>query len=133
MIIKRSESRQFAKALESYLTQVDLVTTLNHIQFNASFWIGESNMKSAPDAPIGDFYRTRSVESLGRAVATLRANHGMTQEALGDVIDSSRPTISRLENGADVAVSAVVESLTALGYEIILVPRGAEIMVNPMQ
>lgn len=90
-------------------------------------------MKSAPDAPIGDFYRTRSVESLGRAVATLRANHGMTQEALGDVIDPSRPTISRLENGADVAVSAVVESLTALGYEIVLVPRGAEITVNPMQ
>ena len=83
--------------------------------------------------PSGSSIAHGSVESLGRAVATLRENHGMTQEALGDVIDSFRPTISRLENGAAVAVSAVVESLTALGYEIILVPRGAEITVNPMQ
>lgn len=88
-------------------------------------------MKSPSAAAGTDFYRTRSVLGLGQAVATLRANHGMTQADLSDAIDSSRPTISRLENGADVGVSAVVGSVTALGYEIILVPRGAEIAVSP--
>lgn len=80
-----------------------------------------------------DFYRTRSVQGLGQAVASLRADRGMTQAELGATIDSSRPTISRLENGADVSMSTVVESLTALGYEIVLVPRGAQIALTSIE
>lgn len=127
-----SSTRQRAVG-DSYLTQGLLLAKLNHIQFIPSRCGGESDMKPAAAHAGVDFYRTRSVQGLGQAVASLRADRGMTQAELGATIDSSRPTISRLENGADVSMSTVVESLTALGYEIVLVPRGAQIALTSIE
>jgi DNA-binding XRE family transcriptional regulator len=77
------------------------------------------------------FFRARTAEALGRALKQVRAEHDMTQGELAHAIESSRPTISRMERGSSVASDVVLAALARCGYELVVVPRGAVISVRP--
>lgn len=77
------------------------------------------------------FYRARDTAGLGRAVQGVRTARRYTQDELAHMIDSSRPTISRLERGAAAtSTDTLLDALAACGYELVVVPRGARITVT---
>ncbi|GAA3800518.1 helix-turn-helix domain-containing protein [Cellulomonas soli] len=77
------------------------------------------------------FYRARSITALAEAVQAMRTDAGKTQTELALDITSSRPTISRMERGMPVATDTLLDALTACGYELVLIPRGARLTVSP--
>jgi DNA-binding XRE family transcriptional regulator len=86
----------------------------------------------ADESPLTQrFYRARSTEALGHALQAVRVTAGHTQTDLARTIGSSRPTISRMENGNPTTTDTVLDALTACGYELVVLPRGSHIRVTP--
>jgi transcriptional regulator with XRE-family HTH domain len=57
--------------------------------------------------------------ALGKRVAALRVEAGMTQEALADKLDSAKSVVSRIEHGAIVpSLNRLVEIADALGVDV---------------
>ena len=77
------------------------------------------------------FYRARSATALATAVRSARSTSGMTQSELARAIRSSRPTISRMERGLPTATDTLIDALTQCGYELVVVPRGSLVTVEP--
>lgn len=64
---------------------------------------------------------------LSQLVTTFRAKCKMSQTALADALDTTQPTISRLESGeVDPSFSRACEVLAALGYRLVPVPISDE-------
>jgi transcriptional regulator with XRE-family HTH domain len=76
------------------------------------------------------WYRARAPKDLGRAIRSIRRASAITQFELADETTISRSTIQRLEHGADVSLATAITILGDLGYEMIVVPRGAELEVR---
>jgi transcriptional regulator with XRE-family HTH domain len=76
------------------------------------------------------WFRARSARSLGDALAEIRKQAGLSQSAAAELTDTSRPTISRLERGLPASSATVLDLLEHAGYEIVLVPRGARLVVG---
>lgn len=76
------------------------------------------------------WYRARTLDALGQAVRGARETRGLTQDELADLIASSRPTLSRLERGHTVSAATVLDALARCGYEVVVVPRGAQVDVS---
>lgn len=76
------------------------------------------------------WYRARTRHAIGSAVQDIRRASDVNQTLLARKIGSSRPTISRMERGEAVSVDTVLDALAALGYEIVVVPRGRMIRVE---
>lgn len=88
-------------------------------------------VNGADESPLTQrFYRARSTEALGLALQAVRATAGHNQTDLARTIGSSRPTISRMENGNPTTTGTVLDALTACGYELIVVPRGSHVSVT---
>ena len=64
-----------------------------------------------------------SADDLGRAIKELRAELGMTQEALGSWCGVSRQTVVSLEHGGPVAVTIALRAITLLGAKVIVAPK----------
>jgi DNA-binding XRE family transcriptional regulator len=64
-----------------------------------------------------------SANDLGRAIKELRAELGMTQEALASWCGVSRQTIVSLEHGGPVAVTVALTAITLLGAKLIVAPK----------
>jgi transcriptional regulator with XRE-family HTH domain len=77
------------------------------------------------------WYRARSRRSLGEALQSARQAAGTTQDELAARIGSSRPTLSRLERGDSPQADTILAILAATGYELVVVPRGSKITVEP--
>lgn len=77
------------------------------------------------------FYRARSAAALATAVRSVRSASGTTQSELAHAIRSSRPTISRMERGLPTATDTLIDALTECGYELVVVPRGSLVTVEP--
>jgi len=77
------------------------------------------------------WYRARTLNILGEAIADGRAQAGLNQNELAALIGSSRPTLSRMESGQNSSTATVLDALQACGYELIVVPRGSKIAVTP--
>jgi transcriptional regulator with XRE-family HTH domain len=76
------------------------------------------------------WFRARTLAALGTAVAEIRRAAGLTQTDAADVAGSSRPTISRMERGQPVTSSLLIAMLEGTGYEVVIVPRGARVIVQ---
>jgi len=76
------------------------------------------------------WFRARTPGALGDALRRARETTGLTQSELAGRASSSRPTLSRLERGAPVASSTLLDVAAACGYELVLVPRGARLVVE---
>lgn len=76
------------------------------------------------------WYRARGSADLGRAFRAIRRAASETQIGLAKSSAASRSTVQRLEQGEDVSQTTVIALLADLGYEVILVPRGANVRVD---
>lgn len=77
------------------------------------------------------WYRARTKAALGQALQAMRQATGVTQEDLARVAHSSRPHLSRLERGTSTQLDTLMTYLDTAGYELVLVPRGSTIHVEP--
>jgi transcriptional regulator with XRE-family HTH domain len=62
---------------------------------------------------------------LGRLLADERERQGISQGALARRLGVSAPNLSRIERGADLRASTLVEIARALGLEPVLIPKHA--------
>jgi HTH-type transcriptional regulator/antitoxin HipB len=73
-----------------------------------------------------DEIRVRSPEALGRAVRAARTKAGLTQAELAERARANRYAMLILESGHQTrAIEILFDTLTALGLELVVRPRGA--------
>jgi len=70
------------------------------------------------------------MQDFGAAVKTLREKSGENQSEFAERASTSRATISRLERYGAVSLGVAITAVNDLGYEIVIVPRGAMITVE---
>ena len=69
--------------------------------------------------------RARTAKQIGAIIRRTRRNAGLTQAELGKRIGLRQATVSKLEAGEPATrLSTLLDSLTALGLEIIIDKRG---------
>ncbi|GAA3386627.1 helix-turn-helix domain-containing protein [Cryptosporangium minutisporangium] len=72
--------------------------------------------------------RVGTPEDLGAAIADIRKQRGMTQQELGEWTGLHRQYVGLLETGqVSAQVRRLLDLVGLLGYEIVLVPRGAPV------
>ncbi len=76
------------------------------------------------------WFRARCLRDFGAAVKTLREKSGENQSEFATRVSTSRATISRLERHGEVSLGTAMTAVNDLGYEIVIVPRGAVITVE---
>lgn len=64
----------------------------------------------------------RTLEDLGAAVAGLRKAQRLSATSVAAKAGRSRDILYRLERGADVSVSSLLDVLRSIGYQIDLTP-----------
>lgn len=74
--------------------------------------------------------RPRGRDALGQAVAACRQEAGLTQEQLAQRLRIHRTTVIDMEAGRNSALARVVDALGVLGYDLLVVPRGARVTVS---
>lgn len=72
----------------------------------------------------------RGNEGAGRALAGVRREASLTQAQLAELVGMDRTTLLKMEAGRNPAVTRFVEIFGRLGYDLIAVPRGAEVTVR---
>ncbi|GAB3618009.1 hypothetical protein GCM10027416_25660 [Okibacterium endophyticum] len=71
-----------------------------------------------------------SAEDIGRHIAALRRDRGMTQTEFAEELGIARATLSSLENGGSVSAQLLVRALNRLGSRLIIAPKSATVAVN---
>jgi transcriptional regulator with XRE-family HTH domain len=74
--------------------------------------------------------RARGAVGLGSALRRLREARGWTQSDLAELLGVDRTTVIRLEAGRNPAVRRLVDALSLLGADLLVVPRGARVTVE---
>lgn len=74
--------------------------------------------------------RPRGQDALGQAVSTCRQAAGLTQEQLAGRLRINRTTVIDMEAGRNQALARVADALSVLGYDLLVVPRGAKVTVS---
>ncbi|MEC5180551.1 helix-turn-helix transcriptional regulator [Arthrobacter sp. CG_A4] len=69
------------------------------------------------------FFRAVDAKSFGASVRVARQEHGLTQSGLAELINASRHTIVRLEQGENVSLGTAFAAVRALERDIALIPR----------
>lgn len=77
-----------------------------------------------------DWYRVRTLDALGTALAQIRHDADLNQTDAAVRTSTSRPTISRMERGLPASTGTVLGFLSATGYEILIVPRGSRVTIE---
>lgn len=88
-------------------------------------------METAIESAQTRWYRARTKRALGAALQSIRQRGGHTQDELAAQVSSSRPHLSRLERGTSPQVDTLMRLLDVQGYELVLVPRGSTVTVEP--
>jgi len=83
------------------------------------------------ESPQRLWYRARTRLALGAALQSIRQRTGASQDELAAQVRSSRPHLSRLERGTSPQVDVLLRLLDVQGYELVVVPRGSTITVDP--
>lgn len=73
--------------------------------------------------------RPRGRDALAKAVSTCRQAAGLTQEQLAQRLGVHRTTVIDMEAGRNQALARVADALSLLGYDLVVVPRGAHFTV----
>ena len=74
--------------------------------------------------------RAHGSSDLGAAVAELRRAHGMSQTDLAEWIGASRGALVRLEAGSSSQLVRLMDALSVLGADLVVVPRTATVRVD---
>lgn len=74
--------------------------------------------------------RPRGRDALAQAVSTCRRAAGLTQEQLAQRLGVNRTTVIDMEAGRNQALTRAADALSLLGYDLVVVPRGAHVTVT---
>jgi HTH-type transcriptional regulator / antitoxin HipB len=74
--------------------------------------------------------RIHGGRGFGAALATVRKAAGLTQTELAERVGAERTTIINMEHGRHLALGRAVNAFATAGYELIAVPRGANVTVE---
>ncbi|MGF1666208.1 MAG: helix-turn-helix domain-containing protein [Acidimicrobiia bacterium] len=77
----------------------------------------------------GRWFRVLPTAGLGPVLARCRHQRGLTQAELADRLGVDRTTILRTEASDVAALRRVVAAFSILGYELIAVPKGADVVI----
>jgi transcriptional regulator with XRE-family HTH domain len=73
----------------------------------------------------------RGTDGAARALAAVRQQAGLTQAQVARQLKMDRTTVLNMEAGRNPAVSRFVSLFNWMGYDLIAVPRGARVTVDP--
>lgn len=76
------------------------------------------------------FFRAMDARSFGLAIRNARRERSMTQNELAGLIDTSRHTVVRLEQGENVSLDTAMAAVRALGRDVALIPRFSRLDVK---
>jgi DNA-binding XRE family transcriptional regulator len=74
--------------------------------------------------------RPRGRDALAQAISTCRQAAGLTQEQLAQRLHINRTTVIDMEAGRNQALARAADALSVLGYDLLVVPRGAKVSVT---
>ncbi len=74
--------------------------------------------------------RPRGQRALADALAGARKHAGLTQSELASRLRIDRTTLLDMEAGRNKALSRWSEAMAGLGYDVVVVPRGAAVTVR---
>jgi DNA-binding XRE family transcriptional regulator len=74
--------------------------------------------------------RPRGRDALAHAIVTCRQAAGLTQEQLAQRLRVNRTTVIDMEAGRNAALGRAAEALSLLGYDLLVVPRAAQVTVT---
>jgi len=73
----------------------------------------------------------RGTDGAARALGAVRHQAGLTQAQVAVQLKMDRTTVLNMEAGRNPAVSRFVSLFNWMGYDLIAVPRGARVIVEP--
>ncbi|HCT75774.1 MAG TPA: transcriptional regulator [Micromonosporaceae bacterium] len=76
------------------------------------------------------WYRIRGSKGIKMALSGARRQRGMTQAELAELMHIDRTTLLNMESGKNIAVTRLIEAFSLLGFDLLAVPRTAEINVT---
>ncbi len=74
--------------------------------------------------------RPRGRDALAQSILACRQAAGLTQEQLAQRLRVNRTTVIDMEAGRNQALGRAAEALSVLGYDLVVVPRGAKVTVT---
>jgi transcriptional regulator with XRE-family HTH domain len=74
--------------------------------------------------------RVNGSRGLGEALELVRREAGLTQADLAERLDVTRTTVIDMEKGRPTAMRRLVDGLSVLGYDLVIVPRAARVEVT---
>lgn len=74
--------------------------------------------------------RPRGRDALAHAISSCRHAAGLTQEQLAQRLHINRTTVIDMEAGRNQALGRAADALSVLGYDLLVVPRGAKVTVT---
>lgn len=74
--------------------------------------------------------RVAGSRNLGNALEQVRRTAGVTQVELAERLAVTRTTVIDMEKGRPAALRRLVDACSILGYDVVLVPRGARVEVS---
>jgi HTH-type transcriptional regulator/antitoxin HipB len=74
--------------------------------------------------------RVKGARGLGDALGAIRKDAGLTQVELAERLEVSRTTVLDMEKTRPAALQRLVDAFAMLGYDIVVVPRGARVVVE---
>jgi len=77
--------------------------------------------------------RVKGGSDLGQAREQVRRETGLSQAELAERLDVTRTTVIDMEKGRPAAMRRLVDGFSILGYDLVVVPRGARIEVADPQ
>lgn len=77
------------------------------------------------------WFHVRPSVGLGETLARCRRQSGITQAELAARLGVDRTTVVRTEASDVAALKRVVAAFSVLGYELVAVPKGADVVVSP--
>jgi HTH-type transcriptional regulator / antitoxin HipB len=86
--------------------------------------VGKSRQEAAM------WLRVKGGRNLGQALEQVRRESSLTQAELARRLDVTRTTVIDMEKGGPAGVRRFVDALSMLGYDIVIVPRGATVDVR---
>jgi HTH-type transcriptional regulator/antitoxin HipB len=76
------------------------------------------------------FFRAVDAKSFGASVRAARQERRLTQSGLAELINASRHTIVRLEQGENVSLETAMAAVRALERDVALIPRFSRLEVK---
>jgi len=74
--------------------------------------------------------RPRGSTALAAALVACRQHAGLTQQVLAGRLRIDRTTLLDMEAGRNRALTRWAEAMSVLGYDVVVVPRGAKVTVE---